>query len=33
MSTNVLWFVIILLAVFLFLCWKGTTLHAPVGGG
>lgn len=30
MSSGVMWLIIILLAVFLFLCYKGTTVHAPL---
>lgn len=32
MSTKALWIVVILLAAFLFLCYKGTTIHLPTGG-
>ena len=28
-----MWIVIILLAVFLFLCWRGTTFHVPQVSG
>lgn len=33
MSTRTMWIVIVALAIFLFLCWKGTHSPAPAQGG